>query len=314
VARDNRWSVPEPANGQALDRVLRELGAGESWNRVRRSIETGKVRVDGEVVTDPRRPVRAGQVLELFLNAPRPKADVLPRASLVYVDSQVVVVHKPAGISTVPYDETEVVTLDRITAEALAQRERGRRAPLGIVHRLDKETTGLLVFARTLPAKRELKNQFRFHTVRRRYWAIAHGALHDRTISSRLVPDRGDGVRGSTANPKLGRIATTHVKVLQRFAGACLVECRLETGRTHQIRIHLAEAGHPLLGERVYARERLDTLLPAPRVMLHAFELGFTHPTTGAPLSFEAPMPDDMRRMVEKLSVSRADSGDRGEG
>jgi 23S rRNA pseudouridine1911/1915/1917 synthase len=306
VAGDSRWVVSAAQEQQALDRVLRELIGGESWNKVRRWIETGKVRVNGDVVVDPRRPVRAEQIVELSLRAPRPRSEPMPASTLVYVDAHVVVVHKPAGLSTVPYDATEIVTLDRLTADLLATRERARRAPLGIVHRLDKETTGLVVFARTLPAKRELKNQFRFHTVQRRYWAIVHGILDDRTLSSRLVQDRGDGLRGSTQNPKLGRAATTHVTALRRYRDATLVECRLETGRTHQIRIHLAEAGHPLLGERVYVRQYRSPLLPAPRVMLHAFELGFAHPVTGAPLSFASEMPEDMTRILSTLTPAAA--------
>jgi 23S rRNA pseudouridine1911/1915/1917 synthase len=157
------------------------------------------------------------------------------------------------------------------------------------------------VFARTLSALRALKNQFRFHTVHRRYRAIAHGALDDRTFSSRLVQDRGDGRRGSTHNPKLGRLAITHVKLLEALAGASLLECRLETGRTHQIRIHLSEAGHPLLGERVYNKGFRGVLLPAPRLMLHAMELGIRHPDTERELTFVQQLPDDMLAVLAAL-------------
>lgn len=301
MARDSQWTIPKASDAAALDRALRDLVAGESWNKVRRLIQTGKIRLDGQLVTDPRRPVREGQTLELTLAAPRSQREALTPISIAYIDAHLVVVHKPARISTTPYDETERDTLDRLTADLLARKERGRRAPLGVVQRLDRETTGLLVFARTLPAKRELKNQFRFHTVRRRYWALAHGTLENCTLSSRLVPDRGDGLRGSTGNPTLGRVATTHVTVTRRLREATLVECRLETGRTHQIRIHLAEAGHPLLGERVYVRNYRSPLLAAPRVMLHAFELGFSHPVTGIPLCFESPMPEDMLGVLARL-------------
>ncbi len=131
------------------------------------------------------------------------------------------------------------------------------------MHRLDRDTTGLLVFARTLSAKRELKNQFRHHNVERRYWALVEGQMETTTITSRLITDRGDGRRGSVESSSLGRVATTHVKALERLPGATLVECRLETGRTHQIRIHLGEEGHALLGERVYgARGRSSASEP----------------------------------------------------
>ncbi len=170
-----------------------------------------------------------------------------------------------------------------------------------VVHRLDKDTSGLLVFARTQEAQRQLKSQFRAHTVTRRYLALAEGNLTATTFRSRLIPDRGDGRRGSTTNPRLGREATTHVRPVERVRGATLLECRLETGRTHQIRIHLAEAGHPLVGERVYAKSGTAHRIGAPRIMLHACELGFDHPTLERRLSFHQEAPADFLELVQKL-------------
>ncbi|MFZ5897267.1 MAG: RluA family pseudouridine synthase [Myxococcota bacterium] len=299
------FGVSETEARTPLDRVLRQKLEGASWNQVRRMIETGKIKVDGSTVLDPTLLLRAGQLVEIVWNARRPDDRRLPSSTIVHVDSQVVVVEKPAGISTVPFESNERGTLDDLVARLLSAREGARRGPLGIVHRLDKDTSGLLVFARTLSAKRELKNQFRFHSVKRRYWALVQGAIESRTLSSRLVQDRGDGLRGSTENPTLGRSATTHVRVLERLRGATLAECRLETGRTHQIRIHLAEAGHPLLGERVYNRGFAGEVLQAPRVMLHAFELGFDHPTTRRPLLFNSEMPSDMQRVLAELRTLR---------
>jgi 23S rRNA pseudouridine1911/1915/1917 synthase len=138
-------------------------------------------------------------------------------------------------------------------------------------------------------------------TVGRRYVAIAHGPVKTATIKSNLVQDRGDGRRGSTDNEELGREAITHVKWLETLRGATLVECRLETGRTHQIRIHLAESGHPLVGERVYSKNYRGDLIPAPRLMLHARELEFEHPQTAARVRFEQAMPLDMQTMLESL-------------
>ncbi|HLV66616.1 MAG TPA: RluA family pseudouridine synthase [Polyangiaceae bacterium] len=293
--------IPEALGAQPLARALRTLLGGASWNTVRRTITTGKVRLDGAPVVEVTRTVRAGQRLELVPTAPRPSAPRLAAEKLVHVDAHVVVVEKPPHVSTVPYDDTERDTLDALVERELSRRERGRRGPLGVVHRLDKETSGLLVFARTLAAKRHLKNQFRFHTVARRYWALVSGHLESRTLRSRLVADRGDGRRGSTENPRLGRPAVTHVRALERLSDATLVECRLETGRTHQIRIHLSEAGHPLLGERVYVRGHEPPSIAVPRVMLHAFELGFVHPASGAELHFESPMPADLRAVLARL-------------
>jgi 23S rRNA pseudouridine1911/1915/1917 synthase len=283
-----------------LDRLVRVWFAGASWNQVRDLVASGKVSVDGEVVREPTRAVRAGSELRVTMSAPRAKGPALPPDLIVHMDQQVVVARKPPGISTVPYDENETGTLSELV-QAVLRRAHGPQPPLGIVHRIDKDTSGLVLFARTLTAKRALKQQFRFHSVARRYVAIAHGAVTPGTLHSRLVKDRGDGRRGSTENPVLGREAVTHVKVLERLRGATLVECQLETGRTHQIRIHLSERGHPLLGERVYSRDYEGTILSAPRLMLHAFELGFEHPTTGTPMHFEQKMPDDMRQVLVTL-------------
>ncbi len=290
-----------PGSGsKPLDRWLRELLPDKSWNDVRRLARTGKVFVNGQPLLDPTQQVAAGAEVEVRQNAPRAtRTPSLPRSAILYVDAHVVVVEKPPGISTVPFDENERGTLDQLLMETLS--ERGRRAPLGIVHRIDKETSGVVVFARTTAAKLALKNQFRFHTVGRRYVAIAHGAVKGAVIRSRLVKDRGDGRRGSTENDELGREAVTHVTWLESLRGATLVECRLETGRTHQIRIHLAERGHPLLGERVYSKSYRGNLLPAPRVMLHARELSFEHPSSGKQLSFEQPVPDDMQAVLASL-------------
>jgi 23S rRNA pseudouridine1911/1915/1917 synthase len=310
AANRTSFVIPATLAGQPVDRALRTLagaaegGEGLSWNRARRLLETGKIKLDGQVVTERERPVREGQSLEIVMNARAPRAELLADAAFVYVDTQVVVVEKPAGISSVPFDENERDALSQLVERKLADKGGRRRASIGVVHRLDRETSGLLMFSRTLEALRELKNQFRQHTVRRRYWAVVEGAIESRTISSRLIADRGDGRRGSVNNPKLGQLATTHVRLIERLRGAALIECRLETGRTHQIRIHLAEAGHPLLGERVYGPKRSQPLA-APRVLLHAFELGFTHPTSGRELIFGSEMPADMRRVLIDLGATR---------
>jgi 23S rRNA pseudouridine1911/1915/1917 synthase len=284
-----------------LDRALREATQDVGWKPVRRAIETGKVRVDGQLVTDPRTPVAAGAKIEVRMSAPRANREgPLPKSAWVYVDRSVVVIDKPAGISSVPYEPEERGALSDIVRSELARRQGSGIPPLGVVHRLDKETSGLIVFARSVTAKRELKNAFRFHTIQRRYLALCQGNPGSRTIRSRLIEDRGDGRRGSTTNPNLGQPAVTHVQVLEDFGAASLVECRLETGRTHQIRIHLSEAGHPVVGERVYVHEALPKH-GATRLMLHATELGFAHPISGEKLHFEVDPPEDMQRVLEPL-------------
>lgn len=299
--------VVQGADGRGrmpLDRALRSR-IGGSWESARRLVRTGKVRVDDMVVMDPTTLVADGTRVAIRMAAPKPqKPQAIGESDVVYVDAHVVVVEKPAGISTVRHP-TEPITsepLDELVRAFIRRTHRGGSVgPLGVVQRLDKETSGLLVFTRTVSARDALRRQFRDHSVHRRYVAVAHGSVAARTFSSWLVEDRGDGLRGSTTNPKLGRNAVTHVRVIERLRGATLVECALETGRTHQIRIHLSEAGHPIVGDRVYVREFAGPTIAAPRLMLHAAELGFLHPHDGRPMEFVQAVPDDMARLIDEL-------------
>jgi 23S rRNA pseudouridine1911/1915/1917 synthase len=166
-----------------------------------------------------------------------------------------------------------------------------------------------MVFARTAEAERHLVHQFRRHTIYRKYLAVAHGTVPARTIESQLVRDRGDGRRGSTTQPHVGQRAVTHIRPLENLGPYTLIECRLETGRTHQIRIHLAEAGHFVCGDKVYCQPlrqppRADSS-GAPRLALHAAELGFTHPSSGEQLHFRMRLPDDLQQFVERLRRQR---------
>jgi 23S rRNA pseudouridine1911/1915/1917 synthase len=199
-------------------------------------------------------------------------------------------------------------TLQDLTQWAVARRlNRPARnlPPLRIVSRLDKETSGLVVFARSPLGERGLGLQFRKHTVVRRYLAVIAGFLPAQTFRSNLARDRGDGRRGSTPLPDVGKYAVTHVSVEERLPGYTILSCRLETGRTHQIRIHLAEAGRPVCGDKVYCRrpsgEVIEDRSGAPRLALHATELGFEHPATGARLHWTMPLPPDLAKLVERL-------------
>ena len=313
-----RWVVPEELAGKPLDGALRAL-TGVAWSAARSMIETGKVKVSGAPARSERRRVTAGEVIEIDPRAPKPKTArlrALGEDLIAYVDASVVVVRKPAGISTVPFDgggDEDEDTLDAMVRDVLAHRAKrdGRdrvigRTPLGVVQRLDKVTSGLIVFARTVAAKKHLAQQLRQRSMFRRYLAIAHGDVKDATYRSLLVPDRGDGLRGS-AEKMRGRapdgedLAVTHVERVEALRGATLITCRLETGRTHQIRIHLAEAGHPLVGERVYVRDYTGPMIPAPRVMLHAAELGFLHPANDRPMSFRMEPPEDFQKVLGSL-------------
>jgi 23S rRNA pseudouridine1911/1915/1917 synthase len=292
--RDGTHRLPDDHPAGALDRALRALFPGVSWNQIRNAIRSGKVFVDDSAVREPTARVAGGSQIRIAQRAPRGGSRRLPAGAILHLDRDVVVVSKPSGISTVPYED-EPISLTALVRDAIAKRE-GRGDALGVVQRLDKETSGVLVFTRTLRAKRILQQQFRKRTIERRYLALARGTVKNATFRSRIVPDRGDGRSGSTRHPKLGREAVTHVELLEQLRGASLIACRLETGRRHQIRIHLAEAGHPLLGERVYAQKS-----GAARIMLHAARLGFDHPHDGRRMHFEVPMPDDMRELYESL-------------
>jgi 23S rRNA pseudouridine1911/1915/1917 synthase len=177
------------------------------------------------------------------------------------------------------------------------------------VHRLDKETSGLVVFARTVPAERSLGKQFHAHSVLRRYLAIIPGMLPSQRVVTRLVRDRGDGRRGSTRLPGVGKEAITNIELREKLDCFSLVGCRLETGRTHQIRIHLAELGHPVCGEKVYNRSLGGDSKPdesdAPRLALHAAELGFSHPITGADLHWTMPLPADLQAFLNRLRAGK---------
>jgi len=300
-------TVPDDLHGRALDAIVRAF-MDVSWAKAKRLISTGKVRVAGETVTDGRRRIRAGTAVEIVPAAPGPRAKVrsrIERDLVVYVDPHIVVVNKPPHISTVPYgDDDEEVTLDQVVREILAKRAQFRgRAPLGIVHRIDKLTSGLLVFARTVAAKKHLSQQLRDHSMHREYLALVYGTVRKRTIKSYLVKDRGDRLRGSARHVNQGgQLAITHVEPIETFSErATLVACRLETGRTHQIRIHLSEAGHPVLGDPVYGRNFAGAPLYAPRLMLHAARLGFEHPTRSGLVEYEAEPPSDFQEALARL-------------
>jgi len=299
-----RETVPPQLAGP-LDRAVRGV-FGVSWGKARGWIESGKVRVGVETVTEGTARVAAGASLEVDERARRPRAAELDDRQVVHLDAQVLVLNKPAGLSTVPYEDAEADTLEgraRAWLERRGKAQRGARPTLGVVHRLDKETSGLVVFTRTWLAKQSLASQFRKHTVHRRYMAIAHGEVRPRTIRSMLVEDRGDRLRGSARGtpPPGAREAITHVESAEPLAGATLVVLRLETGRTHQIRIHLSEAGHPIVGEHVYIKGYKGPIIEAPRLMLHAAELGFVHPSTEREMRWTQPMPDDMAEVLARL-------------
>jgi 23S rRNA pseudouridine1911/1915/1917 synthase len=309
--------VAHGQSGMTLAAFLRGQRPELSWSQARRLVEARRVRIGGELCLDPARRLREGADIEL-LAAAAAKPQSHEAVAIRYLDPYLVVVEKPAGISTVRHPlerdwpqrrKALSPTLEEIVPALIARREgrtaKGTLPRLRVVQRLDKETSGLVVFARRVEAERGLGRQFHAHSVTRRYLAVVPGRVSGQTITSRLVRDRGDGRRGTTSLPAIGKEAITHVEVVERLPSYTLVSCRLETGRTHQIRIHLAELGHSIAGEKVYNQRPGGPAEPdssgAPRLALHAAELGFVHPISGKPLHWTMPLPADLQDFVDRL-------------
>jgi 23S rRNA pseudouridine1911/1915/1917 synthase len=322
ASKDQVFHVLPRQVDQTVAAALREWLPGRSWSEVRGLLRSRRVMLSGNLCTDAGQRLRLVDVVKLLPHSLAPPArqeDVRIR----YLDKHVVVVEKPAGMTTTRHaDERQLTlrqqqlqpTLEELLPRLIAKVELGgtgrKGGKVGVrrvrpVHRLDRETSGLLVFARTAQAQTHLEQQFRKHTIERRYLAVVRGAVREQTIESRLVRDRGDGRRGSTDLAGVGKLAVTHVRPVERLGDYTLIECRLETGRTHQIRIHLSEAGHPLCGEKVYAQPLFRAGTPdqsgAPRMALAAVELGFVHPASGQPMHFETPLPADLAEFVARL-------------
>jgi 23S rRNA pseudouridine1911/1915/1917 synthase len=322
--------MPDPASffvspelvGKTVLAVLRVALPGESWSKLRQRLTRSQVSVNGVPCLHEARRVAAGDVVALH---ERPVETPQSRdVEIVFIDAHVVVVAKPSGMMTHRRPEEKKWSVDKKALqpsleEAVASliarrsldsglRKRGmhtRMSVLRVVHRLDRDTSGLLVLARSAEAEENLIGQFRRHTAHRVYWAIVHGHPVAETIESNLVRDRGDGRRGSVNNPKVGKRAVTHVRPLEDFGDYSLVECQLETGRTNQIRIHLSERGHLVCGDVKYrqpfAAPMIDDRSRAPRLALHAAELGFAHPLTGEEVCFRMPFPDDLSEFLNRL-------------
>ena len=305
--------------GERIDKAAAVLLPEFSRTQLVEWVRDGSLTLDGRAVPAKQR-VFGGE--SLVLNAPAP---VQPRwdapqsvpFARVFEDDALLVVDKPAGVVVHPGagnpDHTLVNGLLQIipTLAALPR--------AGIVHRIDKDTSGLLVVAKSTESLRRLTRALSRHDVTRRYRAVIEGVLTGgRTIDAAIARDPGNRLRQRVADA--GRPAVTHVQLLERFRAHCFITAELETGRTHQIRVHLSSIGHPLVGDHRYgARGRLPTrpsmeLLEAirgfRRQALHAAELEFAHPITEEPLRFESPLPDDLVQLLAALSRDRADSAE----
>jgi len=305
-------TLPATAAGQRLDKALAEAVPLYSRERLKNLVQGGRLTGPAGVIWDPATKMKGGEALTLDVPEARPSDTVAQDIPLtiVHEDDHLLVVNKPAGLVVHPaagnYDGTMVNALLHHCAGRLSGI--GGVARPGIVHRIDKDTSGLLVVAKTDKAHEGLAAQFARHDVDRRYTAVVGGVP---------VPPAGriEGAlaRSTTNRQKIaivkdgrGKHAVTHFRTVAAFTGAAQVECRLETGRTHQIRVHMASIGHALLGDAVYGRApgKLAALLKElafERQALHAATLGFVHPVTQEKLCFESPLPADMVALIGRL-------------
>ena len=337
--------------GEPLATMLRRILPGRSWSEVKKVVIGRKVQVNGNLCTDETRRMKAGDIVKIFDEAmARPVSD--EHLVIRHQDEHVIVVEKPAGLTTQRHVEeahwddarknrqpTLEELLQRIIDRHGVSRMPGRgtnnklaedrrqidkrfqkqelKLTVRAVHRLDRDTSGLMIFALSHAAEQKVVQMFAAHSIQRAYLAVVAGQIKGpQTIKTKITRDRGDGLRGSLPPGKDAadaKDAITHLKPVKALGDYTLIECRLETGRTHQIRIHLAEIGHILAGETTYNRplgcEPIPDKSGAPRQALHAYRLEFDHPITGERMKFEQKMPPDFRKLVKRLKPD-GDAGD----
>ncbi len=307
-------TVPAEMAGWRLDRALATLLPTYSRERLKALISSGQVTRDGALTRDPAAKTTEGAVYAVAVPPPTPahnEAQDIP-LEIVFEDDHLLVVDKPAGMVVHP----AAGNFDGTMVNALLHHCKGRLSGIGgvarpgIVHRIDKDTSGLLVVAKTDPAHEGLAAQFAKHTIDRRYAAIVAGQpkTGSGTVDAPLARSATNRKKIAIVGEGRGKRAVTHWTLVEPLKQAALVECRLETGRTHQVRVHMASIGHPLLGDPVYGRarpEHRDILrrLGFERQALHAARLGFVHPVTGGALTFHSAIPSDMQQLLSCLRV-----------
>lgn len=305
-------TLPATAAGLRLDKALAEAVPLFSRERLKTLVQAGRLAGPAGVIWDPATKMKGGEALTLDVPEARPsdtEAQDIP-LTIVHEDDHLLVVDKPAGLVVHP----AAGNLDGTMVNALLHHCAGRLSGIGgvarpgIVHRIDKDTSGLLVVAKTDRAHEGLAAQFAAHDVDRRYTAVVAGVPVPPAgrIEGNLARSSANRQKMAIVRAGQGKHAITHYRTTREFAGAAQVECRLETGRTHQIRVHMASIGHSLLGDAVYGRTpgKLAPVLAElafARQALHAATLGFVHPVTQEKLSFESALPADMMALIARL-------------
>ena len=298
-----RLTVPDAYYGRRLDQVLAELLPQHSRNRLQGWVREACVQVDGKPETEPKRKMMGGERLiidepvDARTHAEQPEDIPL---DVVFEDETLIVINKPAGLVVHPGSGNWSGTLMNALLHHVPGIEAVPRA--GIVHRLDKETSGLLVVAKTLEAQTHLVRQLQERSVRRIYLALAAGVMKkDGGVESSIGRHPVQRTKMAVVpENRGGKPALTWFRVMECFAYCTFIECSLETGRTHQIRVHMASINHPLVGDQVYGKNNLK-LPEFPRQALHATRLGLVHPLTGLKMQWEVPLPEDMRNLLDSL-------------
>jgi 23S rRNA pseudouridine1911/1915/1917 synthase len=297
ASREVRVTIPAAFAGLRLDQALAKLLPEESRARLAKLIEEGRVRVDGETASR-RSKVKSGESVDVSLVPRLEESAFTPEAielRIVHEDDDVLVIDKPAGLVVHPGSGNWSGTMLNALLHHAPQLAGLARA--GIVHRLDKDTSGLLVVAKTEPAQASLVRQLQARTMKRTYLALARGKVKAAgTVEAPVGRDPRSRTRMAIVSS--GKPAITHYRARKSFPHHTLLECELESGRTHQIRVHLASIGHAIEGDAVYAG-RGPRLLE--RQALHAWKLAFAHPATGTAVRFEAPLPEDFTRLLKTL-------------
>ncbi len=300
--RTFRLSVPPEARGERLDRWLHARFPDLSRSRIQRLVEGGWILVDGRPPRKAGQRLRGGEEVHIHIPPPEPttlEPEPIP-LEIVYEDEDLAVLVKPAGMVVHPAPGHATGTLVHALLHRYPDLEVGGTERPGIVHRLDQGTSGLMVVARTDAAHRALTAQMAAREVFKVYWALVHGHPPERgTVDAPIGRHPVDRKRMAVVSG--GREARTHYHVLARGGEVSLLELKLETGRTHQIRVHMAHLGHPLVGDPVYGRRRDPMGLERP--FLHAARLAFRHPRTGRRLVFQAPLPEDLRALLRRLGL-----------
>lgn len=294
-------SVPSQCSGMRFDQAMAMLCPQHSRSRLQGWIKEGRVFVNGAALTEPKTKLWGGESIELVEAPEQHVLSSLPEdipLDIVYEDEALLIIDKPAGLVVHPGSGNWSGTLLNALLHHVPEVEHVPRA--GIVHRLDKDTTGLMVVAKTIEAQTDLVRQLQARTVKRYYQALVRGVVErpgtvDAPIGRHLTQ------RTKMDVVKTGKPARTHYRIVDRFIDCTLVECALETGRTHQIRVHMTSIGHPLVGDQLYGKSasRIPIGPDFPRQALHARRLGLVHPLTGKSMMWRSQLPDDMAELVE---------------